>query len=1122
MDANLIRLIRDRYPFPIAYAHKKTLTFLDDNAQKLKCLIQTAETVIQFLALVMLGQVRRDLEYYQDQAPALNSRGGQLWEELRNPSFGKWQGILRDTLKCYGECRHLLVMPELFDFYFTPARGKKLRIQPVVSQAIEPLITLRNQFHHPGIPDTLIAEKVLVGMRWLEQMLVGLQFLSAYQLAFVQEIKVRRHSQGNRFFSHDLIRMNGHSTPFEHERWESDVDLQYERIVLFAPSTSSHTLFLHPFITVADQIPVPGVLDVFLLNGTEQQRARYLSVQFSQELTTDQPAWSRGQEHLEALAQFFALLRHSPTAEAEVELEGDGQTPSALLEVRSNRSTEDVFAARYKRAATAPRHGSPYKFLDYFEPEDAELFFGREQEIRQLQRKFYDARLLILYGESGTGKTSLIRAGLIPQLPTESYMPVYVRTLQEPTRAVKDAMIRQLGVDRHHIDWPLVPFLEGVTTHLSKTVVIILDQFEEFFLRFPPEVRRGFPWELRACMDASLDIRVMIALREDYFALLAEFQEAIPDIFTHQMYLSRLTAAQALAAAVEPVKRVGLTMDETLLAEVILPQLDEAGQGIAPPLLQIVCDALYQHAQDAGRTVIGVEDYVAIGEVRQALGRYLDTTLRQFGREQPQARAVLKALVTAEGTKRASFVGEITSRLQTMGVDLPAETIEQKFLHKLVQARLVRAEEVEGQTRYELTHEFLVQKIGEWIAESERELTKILELIDRAYEAYRTTKLLLEPRALELIAPFERELVLPPEKREFLELSRHTASKQRRKLWLKVGVLLLGMGLSVAGAFAWQLWQQYQKAVNKTGRIQIQDDGPSGIVWKIYPRAGDQEDETIDQWNVLTDLPNVVASGKAGNPPVEVKEGTYWLLLYRNDGGRPQAIPIRHRGYNNYKQPLTVSTLLFPTYDEVLKGMQRIEGTMNLTISKDESSLIHGPKKDLAMNLSPFYVDNDIVSFNDYQVFVNQSDRKMPVKGNNFYLNWYDAHAYCLWRRKRLLTATEVIHLSRLKPDINVYVKEDKLNKKIPKSNVRYVDFSLKEFIWDFQGEWIKIDVKGPPPFPQYKMKKSYDVITHKDNWDIMFGYSGGYNPPSTRREDYRFRCAFSEYDYTYLDVPSR
>jgi hypothetical protein len=288
------------------------------------------------------------------------------------------------------------------------------------------------------------------------------------------------------------------------------------------------------------------------------------------------------------------------------------------------------------------------------------------------------------------------------------------------------------------------------------------------------------------------------------------------------MPLSRLTSTQALAAAVEPVKVLGLSIDEPLMAQVILPELDETEQGIAPPLLQIVCDGLYHRAQDAGKTHIGEEEYAALGDVRDVLGHYLDATLRQFGAAQPQARAILKALVTAEGTKRASFVEELVARVQTTGMALTAEVIEHDILRRLMQARLVRIEDVVGQPRYELAHEFLVSTIGTWMAESERELTKVLELIDRAYEAYQATGLLLEPGALALIAPVADELVLPTDKQRFLDLSRQTARRQRRGLWMKVGVALLVVALGIGSIAGWQLYQAYQQAQQRLSRLYVE------------------------------------------------------------------------------------------------------------------------------------------------------------------------------------------------------------------------------------------------------------------------------------------------------------
>ena len=821
MDIELQRLIREYYPFPIAHAHKKTLAELDDNVQKLKCLIQTAEVTIQLLALVMLAQLHRDLEHQQ--APALGTRGLHLRDDLRNPSLGKWHGILRDVLKAYRDHRDLLVVPELFVCFFQPSRSTKLAAQPLVRQAIEPLITLRNRFHHEEL-GTDLPNMIATGSRWLEQFLASLQFMQHYDLAYVERIEVHHQDGTHRRFSHDLLQMDGCFSVFGRQRWESERDLRARRMVLLTSHTTGQSLFLDPFIIYADQLPVSGVYDVFLLNGTEQRQARYHSMQFGQELRTDTPAWPEGEAQMVALGQFYDLLRHAPITSTEVEVEGDDQTrPEA--EERGGGSTEDVFMRRYKRQETARRHVSPYKFLHYFEPEDADLFFGRDQEIRLLQRKFHAARLLILHGESGTGKTSLIRAGLLPRLSAESYVPVYVRAIQEPTRAIKAAMIHQLGVDDRHVALPLAQFLDTETMHLSKTVVVILDQFEEFFLRFPLDVRQQFHHELGACVTADhLDVHFIISLRDDYFGALNEFEAAIPEIFTHQMFLTRLTSAQALAAAVELVKALELSIDESLMAQVILPQLDEAEQGIAPPLLQIVCDGLYHHAQEAGKTHIGEEEYAALGDVRDVLGHYLDATLRQFGATQPQARAVLKALVTAEGTKRASFVEELVARVQTTGMALTAEVIERDILRRLMQARLVRVEDVVGQPRYELAHEFLVSTIGAWIAESERELTKVLELIDRAYEAYQATGLLLEPGALALIAPFADELVLPTDKQRFLDLSRQTARRQRRGLWMKVGVALLVVALGIGGVAGWQLYQSYQRLQATNVQLQRQTE----------------------------------------------------------------------------------------------------------------------------------------------------------------------------------------------------------------------------------------------------------------------------------------------------------
>jgi hypothetical protein len=470
----------------------------------------------------------------------------------------------------------------------------------------------------------------------------------------------------------------------------------------------------------------------------------------------------------------------------------------------------------------------PYKFLDAFGLADTDLFYGRDQDLTQLQSEFEASRVLIVCGASGTGKTSLLQAGLLPSLATEQYAWSWIRMVaDEPTMAIKAALVQDFALDQQLLAQPLLTVVRTATATLDKTVVIILDQFEEFFQRHAPAVRQTLRQELRTCLDdLRLPVHLVIALREDYLAQLAEFQEdsSIPTIFHHIQRLTRFSPAQAYAAIVHPAQQLGLHIDAALVETVLLPQLTDAEGTIELPMLQIVCDTWYKEAEahqsatgSADEAALDAAAYAALGDIRTILGRYLDKTLQEFGSAQEQARAVLKALVSAEDTRRAVLLDELLSRLHTAGLPLATEDLEHRFLQRLVQARLVRATEVDGHTRYELIHEFLVPHIAAWIETSERERTKVLEMIARAYEVYLATKLLLSPDALKLIEPWLPELVLPEAQRDFVARSQQWARQQRWRGWMKFGAALLVMVLSVGGYFGWRLYQSNQRlATEKT------------------------------------------------------------------------------------------------------------------------------------------------------------------------------------------------------------------------------------------------------------------------------------------------------------------
>ena len=202
-----------------------------------------------------------------------------------------------------------------------------------------------------------------------------------------------------------------------------------------------------------------------------------------------------------------------------------------------------------------------------------------------------------------------------------------------------------------------------------------------------------------------------------------------------------------------PAERLGVPIDTEVVEEILIPRLtDESEHEIDLPMLQIVCDAWHRQAEDTAPAPlaeqepqpqeIGADALGRLGDLPTVLERYLDETLQQF-QEPEQTREVLKALVSSEESggvvKRALFLEELLSRLHTAQVSLTPETLEQRILRHLVQARLVRATKMESGTRYELSHDFLATRIADWIETHERERTKVLEMIERAYEVYRAT-----------------------------------------------------------------------------------------------------------------------------------------------------------------------------------------------------------------------------------------------------------------------------------------------------------------------------------------------------------------------------------------------
>ena len=351
---------------------------------------------------------------------------------------------------------------------------------------------------------------------------------------------------------------------------------------------------------------------------------------------------------------------------------------------------------------TIPRR--PYKFLNAFQAEDATIFFGREREKIKLLSKLMSYRLLLFYGKSGVGKTSLINAGVIPELAAHGYHPVYARISTNPSYTILRAINTTSGVPFPE-QATLHAYLQQVNAPMEEVLILFIDQFEELFTQVDAETRSVFIQEIaRIYTDTQLKLKLILSFREDYLAEFNVFLQDIPDIFNNYYRLERLTQAQAREAITGPVQLCGIHYESELLDRLLL---DLGTEAIDPPQLQIVCDSLYEALQP-DETCITTELYERLGGTRVILSGYLDQVLKHYtSEERLLIQKLLKAFITSVDTKAVLTVDHLASR-----AGLAVERV-QKTLDELLRARLVRR--AESEIQYELSHEYLVNQIASWM-----------------------------------------------------------------------------------------------------------------------------------------------------------------------------------------------------------------------------------------------------------------------------------------------------------------------------------------------------------------------------------------------------------------------
>jgi WD40 repeat protein len=420
-------------------------------------------------------------------------------------------------------------------------------------------------------------------------------------------------------------------------------------------------------------------------------------------------------------------------------------------------------------------HDNPWPGLESYEEEAQYFFYGRERKIEELLNKVLDAPVTVLFGRSGLGKTSLLRAGLFPLLREHDFLPIYVRFEIGPSAApltqqlhdsvrdsirdadLPDAMLpaddESLWEYLHRSDFEL-----WSQRNYPLTPVIVLDQFEELFTlgqKWPDRVdalrnqlgdlaENRIPAELAAKIKTgevvagqynlrSRNYKLLISLREDYLPHLDEWRRLIPALGRSRMRLLPLKQSEALDAVSKP--GAGLMTNDLARrvveiiagadvrpghdgesAEVEKPNGERKDSDVDPALLSLFCRELNEIRKRNGQ-----EHFDS-----QLIEKNKDTTLTNYysscvsGLDASVAEFIETELISEKGFRNFYPLADA----------VPSRLTEEDLAH-LVDSRLVRVMDHYGAQRIELTHDVLTRAVREHRdkrrAEGAREHARALE-----------------------------------------------------------------------------------------------------------------------------------------------------------------------------------------------------------------------------------------------------------------------------------------------------------------------------------------------------------------------------------------------------------
>ena len=545
-----------------------------------------------------------------------------------------------------------------------------------------------------------------------------------------------------------------------------------------------------------------------------------------------------------------------------------------------------------------PQPGEPpFQGLQYFDEKDADRFFGRENLVAKIIGRLAASRFLAVIGASGSGKSSVVRAGVIPALrrgerladgslpPTDSgQWDIRILT---PSAHPLDALAASLTREAESVSaitalrsdllqdpdsFSLVA-RRMLAQNSKKHLLLVIDQFEEVFTQCrQDDERRAFIGNLLRAVDPAnpQPVTILLTLRADFYTQLA-FQDHLRELVSqNQEFIGAMSRDELTRAILQPAALGNWKVQEGLV-EVILDDL-----GSEPGALPLLSHALLETWKRRRGRVLTVSGYTAAGGVRGAIAQTAETVFRQRlnPEQRPIARMIFIKLAemgedSLDTRRRAAFSELITRATDTSTIDA--------VLSILTDARLVTTGTLEpGDTRVvEVAHEALIREwptLRDWLNQNReglilhRQLTEDtndwIKLDRDSGSLYRGMRL---KQTLEWVKT-DSDLISLAEQ-EFLDASQKTARKEAgqsqrlmRARWVQavLAAIVVVVILGVTNAFAARVMPDgtFNIAVaefgemDSSGEIRSSEAGRQMSEWTVnYLRTElKKEDANLEIW----------------------------------------------------------------------------------------------------------------------------------------------------------------------------------------------------------------------------------------------------------------------------------